>query len=111
VPAQPNQNQALHWGISMHIVPTEVFRAAAEAIACLRPCLLKGRVTADQVKIALGEHLNVWPASIFQSEDGDVESQPRTEAPTPDVGEGRSVVVVDMDDLESLLAELDGMAP
>jgi hypothetical protein len=36
----------------------------AEAIAALTPCPFHGRVTADQVKIVLGEVGNIWPASI-----------------------------------------------
>lgn len=49
----------------MHIVNTNAFRAAAEAIANLCPCPVEGRVTADQVKVALGELLDIWPWSIF----------------------------------------------
>lgn len=50
----------------MQIVNTEAFRAAAEAIANVRPCPVEGRVTADQIKIMLGELLDVWPDSIFE---------------------------------------------
>jgi hypothetical protein len=44
-------------------VSTENYRRAAEAIAALEPCPFQGRITADQVKIALGEVGNIWPAS------------------------------------------------
>lgn len=53
----------------MHIVNTSAFRAAAEAIANLCPCPVEGRVTADQVKVALGELLDIWPWSIFAGAD------------------------------------------
>lgn len=43
---------------------TETLNRAAEIIAALEPCPFAGVVTADQVKIALGEHLDVWPESI-----------------------------------------------
>jgi hypothetical protein len=45
-------------------VPTVNYRRAAEAIAALMPCPAHGVVTADQVKIALGEAGNIWPESI-----------------------------------------------
>ncbi len=37
----------------------------AEAIAALEPCPFTGKVTADQVKLVLGERGNVWPLSIL----------------------------------------------
>ena len=37
---------------------------ACRAIAALEPCPFAGKVTADQVKIALGELLDIWPESI-----------------------------------------------
>lgn len=37
----------------------------AEAIAALEPCPFTGRVTADQVKLVLGERGNIWPLSIL----------------------------------------------
>jgi len=37
---------------------------ACRAIAALEPCPFACVVTADQVKIALGEHLDIWPESI-----------------------------------------------
>jgi hypothetical protein len=36
----------------------------AEAIAALTPCPFHGYITADQVKIVLGEVGDIWPASI-----------------------------------------------
>jgi hypothetical protein len=41
-----------------------VYNRAAETLAALEPCPFAGKVTADQVKIALGELLDIWPASI-----------------------------------------------
>jgi hypothetical protein len=45
-------------------VPTENYRRIAEAIAELTPCPSHGCITADQVKIILGEVGNIWPESI-----------------------------------------------
>lgn len=36
----------------------------AEAIAALTPCPFHGYITADQVKMVLGEVGNIWPESI-----------------------------------------------
>ena len=46
-------------------VDTQSLCRAANIIAALEPCPLAGKVTADQVKIALGEHLDIWPLSIL----------------------------------------------
>ena len=43
------------------------YNRAVEAIAALEPCEFGGVVTADQVKIELGEHLDIWPESIHSS--------------------------------------------
>ena len=40
---------------------------ACHAIAALGPCPFAGTVTADQVKLALGEFLDIWPESIHLS--------------------------------------------
>jgi hypothetical protein len=37
----------------------------AEAIASIEPCPFTGKVTADQVKLVLGEKVNIWPLSIL----------------------------------------------
>ncbi|WP_316394949.1 hypothetical protein [Bradyrhizobium sp. 33ap4] len=37
----------------------------AERVADLDPCPVTGEMTDDQVKVALGEHGNVWPQSIY----------------------------------------------
>jgi len=42
-------------------VPTENYRRAVDAIAAMTG------VDPDQIKIALGEHGNVWPESICQT--------------------------------------------
>ncbi len=41
-----------------------LFDKACRAIAALEPCPFAGVVTADQVKLALGELLDIWPESI-----------------------------------------------
>ena len=43
---------------------TERFNHIAEKIAALTPCAFAGRVTADQVKVALGEQGDIWPECI-----------------------------------------------
>jgi hypothetical protein len=45
-------------------VDSQGLHRAAVALAKLEPCPYAGRVTEDQVKIALGELLDIWPASI-----------------------------------------------
>lgn len=39
--------------------------AIADAIAAIKPCAFAGRVTRDQIIIALGEHGDIWPTSIL----------------------------------------------
>ena len=43
---------------------TELLNRTCQAIADLKPDPMTGRVTADQVKLTLGEMLDVWPESI-----------------------------------------------
>jgi hypothetical protein len=50
-------------------IPTGNYRRAADAIAALEPCPVHGVITADQVKIALGEAGNIWPESIRSAVD------------------------------------------
>jgi hypothetical protein len=45
-------------------LPTEEFHKLAEAIAALEPCPMDGRVTANQIKIALGAFGDIWPMAI-----------------------------------------------
>jgi predicted metallo-beta-lactamase superfamily hydrolase len=45
-------------------VETESLSRFADVVAALKPCSFTGKVTPDQVKIALGEHLDIWPVSI-----------------------------------------------
>jgi hypothetical protein len=40
------------------------YERAIKAFVELKPCPFAGVVTADQYRIAFGEHLNIWPASI-----------------------------------------------
>ena len=42
----------------------KLYDRAMQDIATLKPCPYAGRVTADQVKIVLGELLDIWPDSI-----------------------------------------------
>lgn len=57
-------------------IDTARFEGIAKAIAALEPCPFFGVVTADQVKIALGEHGDIWPDSIR----ADVEQAVRVDA-------------------------------
>lgn len=50
-------------------VETELFDRVAVAIAALEPCPFAGRVTKDQIKMALASAADVWPVSI--AADGD----------------------------------------
>jgi len=43
---------------------TDHFNQLAEKIAALEPSAFAGHVTADQVKLALGEHGDIWPKRI-----------------------------------------------
>lgn len=41
------------------------YQRAAEAIAALKPCPYTHEVTVDQIKLALGEHFDIWPTTIL----------------------------------------------
>jgi hypothetical protein len=41
------------------------YAALVAVLANLEPCPVEGRITEDQVKLALGEHGNVWPVAIL----------------------------------------------
>ena len=43
---------------------TAALNRFAKTVVELKPCPFEGRVTAEQVKVALGEFLDAWPASI-----------------------------------------------
>lgn len=45
-------------------VENELFDHVAKVIAALEPCPFAGKVTADQIKIALADATDIWPASI-----------------------------------------------
>lgn len=47
-----------------YFVPDETLFLAAERIANLAPCPFAGRLTPDQVVLALGEFGDIWPESI-----------------------------------------------
>jgi hypothetical protein len=46
-------------------IPKEQLIAAAEAIAALEPCPFAGAITRDQVLMAMGEHGDIWLASLL----------------------------------------------
>lgn len=46
------------------IVGTEILNATVRTLAALKPCPCAGRVTEDQIKLALCDGLHIWPASI-----------------------------------------------
>jgi hypothetical protein len=45
-------------------IPTELFERIAEAATRATPCAMNGKITANEIKIAIGEFANVWPESI-----------------------------------------------
>ena len=47
---------------------TALLNRFAETVAALKPCPYDGVVTAEQVKVALGQLLDIWPASIADDE-------------------------------------------
>lgn len=59
------RNDARSETVAMAIyVENGLLDGVAEAIASLEPCPFAGKVTADQIKIVLGEVGDVWPGSI-----------------------------------------------
>ncbi len=52
------------------IIGTEKYRAGVQKIEELKPCPFAGKVTADQIKIALGEWLDIWPEFMAPKSDG-----------------------------------------
>lgn len=51
------------------VMPTEQFRALAEALAYLEPDWFAAKPDANTMKIALGEFGDIWPASILDTDD------------------------------------------
>lgn len=45
-------------------VPDNNYDAAIAAILALEPCAFAGRVTKDQIAVALGEFGDIWPEGI-----------------------------------------------
>jgi hypothetical protein len=45
-------------------VENELFDRVAEAIVALEPCPFAGKVTVDQIKLALADAADIWPVSI-----------------------------------------------
>lgn len=52
----------------MAILEDERYGNLVDALAALKACPFSGKVTADQVKITLGEYGDIWPASIADDE-------------------------------------------
>lgn len=50
-------------------MPTEQFRALAEALANLEPDWFAAKPDANTMKITLGEFGDIWPASILDAND------------------------------------------
>ena len=48
----------------MLVLDTASYRAFAEAVANLEPCVASGKIEPDQVKTLMAEKLDAWPASI-----------------------------------------------
>ena len=46
-------------------LPTAEYDALADRLAdIIRPCPVRGVVTANEIKIAIGEVMNLWPESL-----------------------------------------------
>lgn len=49
----------------MYILSTTKIRKFAEEVLRLPVSMMTGELDADQIKVLLGEILDIWPASIF----------------------------------------------
>lgn len=56
-------------------IETARYQRAVAAIAALEHCMFEGVVTADQVKVVLGEIGDIWPESIRGEDDADEDTQ------------------------------------
>jgi hypothetical protein len=45
-------------------IPDQNCEAIIEAVLALEPCPVTGKITRDQIEIAMGEFGNTWPARI-----------------------------------------------
>jgi hypothetical protein len=52
------------WEVMATYYEKKLYDRAMQTIATLKPCPYAGVVTADQVKLVLGEMLDIWPDSI-----------------------------------------------
>ena len=52
------------WEVMATYHKKKLYDRATQTIATLKPCPYAGVVTADQVKLALGEMLDIWPELI-----------------------------------------------
>jgi hypothetical protein len=50
--------------MNKRFVPDTKYAAAIEAILALKPSAIDGKVTFDQIAIALGEFGDVWPEGL-----------------------------------------------
>lgn len=50
-------------------IPNDRLEALARALTQIEPCAVTGRITENEIKIALGEHGDIWPASIRHHDD------------------------------------------
>lgn len=48
-----------------HYLAKSDYDALVDALANLEPCPMEGRVTRDQVMMALGMHGEIWPMAIL----------------------------------------------
>jgi len=50
--------------VDSHFIPDANYNAVIAAILKLEPCAFIGKVTFDQIAIALGEIGNIWPEGM-----------------------------------------------
>ena len=48
-----------------HYTEAALFDRIAAAAALAEPCRVTGAIGPDEIKIALGQHADIWPASIL----------------------------------------------
>jgi len=59
-------------------IRNDQYNAAMNAIAALEPCPMSGKIEPDQIKTILGEHLDIWPASIAPADEAALRKSPDT---------------------------------
>lgn len=48
-----------------HYAEVELFDLIANAVFRAEPCAVTGTIGPDEIKLALAEHGNIWPASLL----------------------------------------------